>query len=99
MKQIALLSYMFLFDPSEGWSNGFQFEADLADFFAANGYEANLVQTQGNATARVLSLTKIQEAAPRLENQPETKTPQQVRTTLKKGFQMRDINFNKQGGK
>lgn len=89
---------MFLFDPSEGWSNGFQFEADLADFFAANGYEANLVQTQGNATARVLHLAKIQEAIPKLDNQPEQKTPQQVRTTMKRQFQMRDLNFQK-GGK
>lgn len=93
-----MLSYMFVFDPSEGWANGFQFEADLADFFAAHGYQADLVQAQGNTQSRVIQLSKIQEAAPPLTNQPEQRSQQQVRTTMKRQFQMRDYNFTK-GGK
>lgn len=98
MKQIAILDYTFIFDAVDTWQNGFRFESDLADFFAAHGFEANLVNTQGNATRRVLVITKVEESIPQLENAPDQKTPQQVRQTMKKQFQMRDINFQKKGG-
>lgn len=88
---------MFVFDPAQGWTNGFQFEADLAAFFAAHGYEANLIQTQGNSDGRAIFLSPIEEAMPTLDNKPD-KTPQQAMQTIKKQLTMREMNFRK-GGK
>jgi hypothetical protein len=70
MKRLAILDYMFLFDPTEGWSNGFQFERDLTDFFTAYGFTAEIIEPKGNAGRRVIHLDKIVEM-PKLENKPD----------------------------
>lgn len=57
-KQIAYLEYTFIFDPSETWQSGYKFERDLSDFFGAYGFEAEVVETVGNASRRVLQITK-----------------------------------------
>lgn len=60
MKQLAILDYMFMFDAGTTWSNGSQFEAKLSDFFAAYGFEAQVVETRGNSGKRVILLTSIE---------------------------------------
>lgn len=64
MKNIAILDYLFMFDPTEGWSNGFYFERDLADFFAAHGFEARIVESTGGLSRRVVWLSKIEMPPP-----------------------------------
>ena len=60
MKQVAFLEYSFIFDPSESWSNGFQFENQLSKFFAENGFEAQIVATSGGTGRRVIFLNKVE---------------------------------------
>ena len=57
--KIALLKYTFMFDPSNTWSNGYKFESQLADFFAAYGYEAEIVEPRGGSGERIIVLTNI----------------------------------------
>jgi hypothetical protein len=59
MKKIAVLRYMIIFDPSETWSNGFQFEAQFADFFAAHGFEAQIIAPAGGSGDRVISIERV----------------------------------------
>lgn len=68
MTSLAIIEYMFMFDPSNTWQQGSQFEKDLADFFAANGFQCEVVETKGGSTKRVLVITKIVEQ-PTLTNQ------------------------------
>lgn len=60
-KQIAYLEYTFIFDPAETFQSGTKFEKFLADFFGDMGYEAEVVETVGNASRRVLNITKATE--------------------------------------
>ena len=63
MKQVAFLEYSFIFDPSEAWSNGYQFENQLAEFFGAYGFEAQIVATTGGTGRRVIFLKKVEAIA------------------------------------
>lgn len=83
-KQIALLEYTFMFDPTNTWQHGTQFEKDLGDFFAAHGFEANLVETRGNSNRRIFYIERIQ-AMPKLSN----KTPQGPKSPQERLNQMR----------
>jgi hypothetical protein len=60
MKSYAFLQYAFIFDPAEGWSHAYQFEKDMADFFAAHGFDAELMkQVEGSSGTKVIILKKI----------------------------------------
>ena len=61
MKNIAILSYKIMFDPSEAWSSGYEFENSMADFFTAHGFEANIIEAKGGSNERVIWLTKIEQ--------------------------------------
>lgn len=79
MKQVAILEYTFLFDPEETWDSGSKFEANLADFFAAHGYEANVVETRGTSSRRVIHLTRMDKLEELAKNPPRNnKSPQQI---------------------
>lgn len=41
MMKLAFLEYAFMFDPDSTWSNGYDFENKLAEFFKVHGYDAN----------------------------------------------------------
>ncbi len=45
-----------MFDPAQAWSSGSQFEASLADFFAAHGFEAQVIEAKGGTGERVIWL-------------------------------------------
>lgn len=75
MKQIAVLKYTIIFDPSETWTNGYQFEKDLADFFAAHGKEAQIVQSAGGTGERVIWISPlVAPIAQRIPQPRETKS-------------------------
>ena len=60
MKQLAIIEYTFIFEPgSETWQSGFEFERSLADFLAAHGLEAQMVDVTGGATRRVIYVQKM----------------------------------------
>src|SRR3954464_7266211 len=72
MKNLALLRYQIMFDPSESWSNGYQFENQLADFFAAHGFEAQIIAPSGGTGDRVIWLERV--FIPSKESKPEVKS-------------------------
>lgn len=62
MKQLALLQYIFLFEPGmDTWVRGFDFENDLDGFFSAYGYDMDVVDTTGGSGTRAIYLTKKQD--------------------------------------
>ena len=65
MKKIAILEYSFLFEPgTQTWTRGSEFETDLADFLAAHGLEANIVDTVGGSGRRVMYIQAIEMMPP-----------------------------------
>lgn len=42
-----MLEVKILFDPSEAWSNVWEFEADLTKFFGVCGFDAQIVKAVG----------------------------------------------------
>lgn len=62
MKNLALITYSFLFDPSATWAHLYEFEKSLSDFFAAHGMEAEFVKNvEGSGGNKMLLISKIQE--------------------------------------
>jgi hypothetical protein len=58
--KLALLKYMFLFDPSDTlWTTPNEFERKLTDFFASVGFEAQLVPTAGNTGEKVIQVSSM----------------------------------------
>lgn len=58
-KEIAFLEYVFMFDPSETWSNIYDFEDQLSQFFNDKGLEAVIVNTvKGQSGGRILMINK-----------------------------------------
>lgn len=58
---VVFLEYNFIFDPSELWSDVWQFEADLAAFFKERNLEArNINQVGGQAGKRILYIKKTE---------------------------------------
>ncbi len=64
MTRLVLLSYNFIFDPSETWSRMSEFESSLADYFKQRGLQAETVTPLGITTAKVVMITKIKEVVP-----------------------------------
>lgn len=64
MTRLVLLSYNFIFDPSETWSRMSEFESSLADYFKQRGLQAETVTPLGITTAKVVMITKIKELPP-----------------------------------
>ena len=58
-KQLAYLEYTFIFEPQNTWQSGTAFERSLADFFAAHGLEAEIIETVGNVARRVIEIKKM----------------------------------------
>ncbi len=52
---------MFFFDPEHTWQHLSQFEADLGEFFASKGFEAQVVPTVDEKNSRrILFITRQQ---------------------------------------
>lgn len=58
---MVALTYTFIFSKSANlWNHVYQWENDLADFFAANGLEAEIVKTvEGSNGGRMMIIKKI----------------------------------------
>lgn len=82
MKQLAFLEYTYVFEPTaQTWQRGFEFEKDLADFFAAHGLEANIVETVGGSGRRVIYIAKIEDKLDKLRQAEEK--PKGIQQALK----------------
>ncbi len=77
-KKIAILEYSFIFDPSDTWSSGYEFENQLADYFAAHGIEAQIVETAGGTGRRVIFMSRLN-LMPKIENKPNPQVTNQIK--------------------
>lgn len=81
MKDIAFLEYAFLFDPTETWSNLYQFEQMLGKYFDTLGFDATIVKTvEKGAGKRILFITKKQTI---VAQPPKIGRPQSAQSKLK----------------
>ena len=64
------LTYTFIFSQEANiWNHVYQFENDLADFFASNGLECEVIKTvEGSMGGRMLMIERIDSAAEKLTN-------------------------------
>lgn len=71
--ELAFLEYSFLFDPREvGWQSLADFERDLADYFAANELEAQIMKTiDGQVGRRILFIKKALVVEPEPPKPPQ----------------------------
>lgn len=83
----SFLEYTFLFNTDTGFSNIYEFESQLKDFFAAFGLEAEIVKTiDGQFGRRILLIRKIDTipgnvtntSVPPIESIPKPKVPMKV---------------------
>lgn len=73
MKNIAVLKYTIMFDPSETWSNGYLFENDFAKFFSDKGFEAQIIVSAGGTGERIINIVRkdiVVQPKPVQEGQP-----------------------------
>jgi len=72
--RMVSLQYTFLFTREDNlWNSLYEFERDLADFFAAHGLEAEPILTiEGSSGNRMMMIKKI-EIIPVLDNKPDNK--------------------------
>ena len=57
--KIAFLEYNFIFDPSETWSNLYQFEQTLVKYFETIGMDVQMVKTiEGVGARRILIISR-----------------------------------------
>lgn len=69
-KKLVFLEYTFMFDPSESWQHLSQFEQDLANYFKAVGFEAEIIQSIGGQIGRrILLISKMKEIMPKVQVQ------------------------------
>lgn len=98
MKQIAILKYQIMFNPTEAWSNGYQFENQLADFFAAYGFEAQIIEARGGTGERVIWLERIGMPIPQINTNSKNAIPQikqiQQKTPPKDFKQFKQVKHN-----
>lgn len=84
MKNIAILSYKIMFDPSEAWSSGYEFENSMADFFSAHGFDANIIEAKGGTNERVIYLEKIEQLPMPTQDKPTVDVTKQVQRIVTK---------------
>ena len=77
MKDYVFLEYMFIFEPKASWQRLYEFEKDLAKFFADHGLEAEVMRMiEGGSTRHALLIKKkevIEEPKPLKEKPVSTK--------------------------
>jgi hypothetical protein len=85
MKQFALLSYMFMFNPADTWQHTSQFESMLGNYLADYGLRGQVIKTAGNPQGTRVIYIEKQEAPP-LPKVKHTTQPagQQIRALGKK---------------
>ena len=88
MKNIALLDYLFMFDPGETWSNLYQFEGDIMKFFEERGLMVTIVKTvDGGTGRRIMLIEKPEEKVPEQPKLPQKTLNQTIASmTSKRGF-------------
>jgi hypothetical protein len=74
MNTLAILEYMFVFDPTDTWQHGSQFEKSLSEYFYSQGFDVSLIDIRGGSNKRAIQITKRPAPVPVLDNQPKPKS-------------------------
>lgn len=73
VQKLALLEYLFVFDPTQTWGHFHEFESELAKFFEQRNLEAKAIETiAGSPTRRMLLIQPIKSEAPVNPNPPKS---------------------------
>lgn len=81
-----MLTYSFIFEPNELWSNRYMFEGSIASMFAKSGIEVEQVETpakkNGEVEVKVLILKRKEELAS--SEAPKVPSIKQIKADLSK---------------
>ena len=70
MEDIVLLEYLFMFKPSDTWSQLYEFEQSFASYLESIGFEGNFVKSiKGGSSRNVLIITKKESKLPTEEKE------------------------------
>ena len=85
---LVLLKYNFLFDPTETWTNLYQFEDQLKAFFAEHNMTAEIVKPiDGSGGDRIMLIKKVEEVMTTATQEPDKTIKQQKASlTANRGF-------------
>lgn len=81
-KKMALLSYQFMFDPSEVWQQAYQFEQTFAAYLKEFDLQAEIIKPLGfGGQDRIIYITKM----------PPVELPKPKHSNKPAGQQIRDL--------
>ena len=87
MKNLALMEYIFMLDPSETYTNVFQFEAELNSFFESKGMCAKAVSPiAGSNGRRIVVIEKKEEMETNEDEKEKSIKQQKAQLTMNRGF-------------
>lgn len=73
MKNIAIIKYTIIFEPTETFSSGYQFENKFAKFFESEGFEAQMIEPSGGSGERAIFLNKVNDTREVVNKVPQPK--------------------------
>lgn len=79
----VFLRYSFIFDPSQTWTNNYNFDNDLASYFRSMGYEAEVVKNGLERGDEVMIYLNRVEESP-VPQAPASTKPQSVAQNLQR---------------
>lgn len=83
MKEVVLLDYMFMFDPSRTWAHLSEFETSLSKYFSENGMDVQVISVSGQSGRKVLYIKKKEEVKP-IQPAKEHEVKQQLKNVGRK---------------
>lgn len=76
--KFAIIEYMFIFDEKSPWDNSYDFEKSLGEYFAAHGYDSELVKgLEGGTGKRMFYIFKQDELLENV-NPPVNEPPSKI---------------------
>lgn len=82
VKQLASLKYQFLFNPTNTFQNGYQFEQSFGNFLEGMGMRARIISPQGNTSDRMIWIEPIEQITPNVKLQKQI-TPKEAMQKIK----------------
>jgi hypothetical protein len=63
MAKLSVLQYLFIVDPTTGWTSGYDFEKTLREALSLQNLRGEVVNADGNSGLRVVHISSIDEMA------------------------------------
>lgn len=88
-KRLAFLEYTFVFEPSVStWQTGFSFEKDIYDFLASNSLEAEIVDTVGGSSRRIIYVQSMNKLDKIVNDTPPKGIQSSLQNTMRKAMEV-----------